>query len=112
MKPTETDFANVFNKITEPIRKLHWIMGLPSNWEPSLTPDDASIVRCLWEQHPIVQSQVDIEASTLLSRKQVGSRLNYLRELGLVHRPHGDRGGEGLTERGKGFAKTLPPERN
>ena len=42
-------------------------------------------------------TQVEIEGATRITRKTIGKRLNELRNMGLVERSKGERGGEGLT---------------
>ena len=54
----------------------------------------------------LTMKQVEIEDAlqenrTPLSRKTIGKHLARLRELGLVHRPDGEHGGEAITKNGR-----------
>jgi hypothetical protein len=64
-----------------------------------LDSEDLAILRAL-KKAGALQSQYDLETVTHLSRKTIGNRLQKLREVGLTHRPKGERGGEGITELG------------
>ncbi len=49
----------------------------------------------------------DLETELNVPRETVGKRLKYLRELGLIHRPKGQAGGDTISTPGKNFLKTL-----
>lgn len=49
----------------------------------------------------------DLEMELNVPRETVDKRLKYLRELGLIHRPKGQAGGDAISITGKNFLKTL-----
>jgi len=79
----------------------------PTSALPPMSDEDVRILRSLLNKHPKLCTQHELEAETEVSRKTVGARLSRLRDLGLVHRPSGARGGDLLTEEGVAFARTL-----
>jgi DNA-binding HxlR family transcriptional regulator len=69
---------------------------------------DVAILRALSDiSLPLLQSE--IEARVELCRRTIGPRLKSLRAAGLIHRPFGERGGDTITEMGRGkIARYLP----
>lgn len=84
----------------------------PAADDPALHRDDVTILRVLAVENRAMH-QVDIETATTklrppLSRATIGKRLKALRDLGLVHRPHGDRGGDAITAPGREALRRVP----
>ena len=75
--------------------------------DPSLSENETKILLYLFEQDPILKGQSDIAAGTDLARATVSACLRHLRLIGIVHRPDGERKGEGLTPKGKPIASRL-----
>jgi len=67
----------------------------------SLGPVEAEILRALAANAPVTMIQVQIEAQLHISKRTISGRLKRLRELGLVIRPNGPRGGETITDKGR-----------
>ena len=76
-------------------RRLH-LHPCPHGFQ-TLHRDALKILEALKERHPARMTQVEIEGATRITRKTIGKRLNELRNMGLVERSKGERGGEGLT---------------
>ncbi len=74
--------------------------------DSKLDEDDISILRYLAKEN-ICKDQQDIAAGTERSRRTIGPRLQVLRELGLTHRPKGNRGGDAITQEGRGLLERL-----
>lgn len=75
---------------------------------PSLLTDTETRILCyLRELHPQLRNQLDIGAGADIARATVSKCLKGLREAGLVHRPKGQRKGEGLTDKGKVLADQI-----
>jgi hypothetical protein len=64
-----------------------------------LTQVDLSILRELMKAGSTMQ-QVTLEAAISVTSRTIRDRLKVLRENGLTHRPHGNRGGEAITGNG------------
>jgi hypothetical protein len=62
--------------------------------------DDVKILEAL-ARSQTTHFQLDLESSTNLSRGTIGTRLERLREAGLVDRPNGERGGDAITDAGR-----------
>lgn len=74
-----------------------------------LTAEDAQILQELLARHPVLATQYDLEAATLVSRRTLTDRLQKMEDTGIVHRPHGERKGFGLTNNGKSLALKIKP---
>ncbi len=84
----------------------------PAAGDLVLHRDDVTILRVLAAENRATH-QADIETATTklrppLSRATIGKRLKALRDLGLVHRPHGDRGGDAITGQGREALRRVP----
>ncbi len=79
----------------------------PTPEQPTIAidPSDVAILAALHEVHPATMGQIDIASRVLLSRRTLGNRLKRLRSHGHVNRPNGARGGDSITESGKGLLK-------
>jgi hypothetical protein len=98
---------------------VHWLATRPDDRTPPpesrpewVTEAHERVLRYLLEMYPRLRQQEDIATSTGLARQTVKDALDALRERGYVHRPEGDRKGDGLTNQGKQLAehlKSLPP---
>jgi hypothetical protein len=75
---------------------------------PTLRPIDAKILRAL-EDAGTTLTQFDMSDRVSFSERSIRDVLRQLREAGLTHRPHGERGGETITERGRAALRRLPP---
>lgn len=71
----------------------------PAQIEP-LHPDDVRILQAL-AKAGTTQTQYDLETATGISRRTISPRLAALRERGLTWRPHGERGGEAISDAGR-----------
>jgi len=73
---------------------------------PKLQEIDVRILKHL-NTAEFTKMQADLEMELRVSRRTIGKRLKYLRELGLTHQPQGQTGGEAISIQGKHFLKTL-----
>jgi hypothetical protein len=94
---------------------------IPTAEEP-LTANHLAILQMLDFMYPVTMTQKGIEDSLkddlendlskfLLTRKTIGECLNLLRERHLIYRPHGERKGDTVTDRGKALVKTIQEKR-
>lgn len=74
---------------------------------PSITKADREILLHMLAAFPETRIQADVTSATGIERKLAKSRMAYLREKCLTHRPQGDRKGDGLTASGKKLAEDL-----
>lgn len=74
---------------------------------PNVSVNEVRILLYLRDMHPQSKFQYDIVEGARLARATVSTCLANLRAVGLVHRPHGNRKGDGLTNRGKTLADRL-----
>jgi hypothetical protein len=78
-----------------------------ATFTPALDKDDLKILKHLAGTSRLCTTK-DIAAAVWLSDKTIGKRLAALREVGLVHRPRGSRGGNRITSTGLELASRFP----
>ena len=79
-----------------------------AEFDSALSASEARILRCLLKQHPQCMTQEVLSRETDRDVKTIRPALRRLRALGYTDRPHGDRGGEALTLKGRSIAERLP----
>jgi hypothetical protein len=78
----------------------------PADGEPSLTPEDAAVLKVLLLADPVRMTVGKIEGKVTVSEKTIRNRLKRLGFLGLVERPEPKKGHR-LTARGRTLAEKL-----
>lgn len=72
-----------------------------------LHPDDVRILQALARaKTTVLQYHLEKDPDVNLSRRTISERLSRLREIGLTHRPNGERGGEAITAAGRRWLST------